>query len=104
MSIFAFVATRKVTAFVVASNLAEGTQFWWRKTRCWLGSEPNEISFDVSHSHGRHLRIQRLRVVSLDHCRWRSSFRRKYWRGKRSLAVRWRRSERQREVVCLPID
>jgi hypothetical protein len=62
MSIFAFVATRKVTAFVVASNLAEGTQFWWRKTRCWLGSEPNEISFDVSHSHGRHLRIQRLRV------------------------------------------
>ena len=73
MSIFAFVATRKVTAFVVASNLAEDPQFWWRKTRCWLGSEPNEISFDVSHSHGHHLRIQRLRVDWFDYCQWRSS-------------------------------
>src|SRR6266446_6001139 len=99
MSIFAFVATRKVTAFVVASNLGEGTQFWWRKTRCWLGSEPNEISFDVSHSRGRHLRIQRLRDDWHDRQRRSSAGRNKKHGGKPPSAGRWRRSERQREVV-----
>ena len=60
MSIFVFVATTKVTAFALASNLGGGSQFWWRKMEPLLRFPLNEISLDISFAGGRDSRTRGL--------------------------------------------
>ena len=79
MSIFAVVVTRKVKALPCNQQSRGDYGFLVEKNRTPIKFGPNEISFDVGHSHDVHFRIQRLRFGHRDGqgrpCAWGKNWR-----------------------------